>query len=328
MSAAGTRTVFVLGSYPCNREVPCAALVGSDDEGRTWRRVPAPTDTFSRTFPAGIAAGRVTFADPRNGWVYRGGLWSTHDGGLRWRRVPLAAGVVTDVAVAGGRVYAVAQECDVQGGQCQFGRVITSPISTDRFRPAAVPRLGFAGGSFQGSLSSGGGSAYYVAVVSTDRAVRTYLYSTRGGAWARARAPCGNSYSPPLLARANSGPLFAVCPGEPGAGNQRKLAFVSTSTGRSWRRRARPPDSGYATSLTTTTPGTLYLANERGSLVVSRNAGRRWHAVLAPGDGDGWSQVTFASVAIGYAVPFGLNAQGRLSITTDGGRTWRLRAFR
>ena len=90
---------------------------------------------------------------------------------------------------------------------------------------------------------------------------------------------------------------------------------------------AAPPTSGYAAGLTATTSGTVYLTSERGSIVVSRDAGRRWRVALAPGNGDGWSQLTFAGADVGYAVPFGLDAQGRLAVTTDGGRTWRLRAF-
>jgi photosystem II stability/assembly factor-like uncharacterized protein len=50
-------------------------VVKSTDGGRIWRRIRTPGSMQS-----------VCFADTRNGWIVRKGMvWTTHDGGLRWR---------------------------------------------------------------------------------------------------------------------------------------------------------------------------------------------------------------------------------------------------
>lgn len=284
---------------------------------------------FASSTPAAGAVQAIRLADRRNGWAYGGGLWSTHDRGRDWRSIAPRAGVVSDVTSAGGRVYVLNLECNTAGMMCQFGRLLSGRVGSDRLRPVAgVPRLGFAGGEFAGSIASGLRASFYVARVQGARSARSFVYGSTGGRWSRRAAPpCRGETLELELAVSPEGAVFAVCAGEPGAGSQRKRAYGSTDGARHWRRLASPPETGYASQLAAVDVRTVFLANARGDLVVTRDAGRSWRPALSGArGGDGWSEVQFVPRRLGFTLPFGL---GRfLAVTRDGGRHWQSRPFR
>ncbi len=322
------RSWVAVGSVPCRGRRLCVAVARTDDAGARWTLAPAPAAPFASTTPAAEAAGRVTFADPLNGWVYGGGLWSTHDGGRTWSQVILPSGVVTAAAAASGRVHLLVEECNTAGGMCQFGRVLSSPVERDRFAPDPVPRLGFGGGSFDGALVTAGAAVVYTAFVSTGTRSRSSLFVRAEGSWERRPAPCSGSFGTPLVAGASAGRLVAVCGDEPGAGNQRKHAFRSRDGGRRWTRLPPPPTPGYARTIAVTQAGAILLANGRGELDRSGDGGRTWTPVLGNGAGDGWSTVVLGPGRVAFALPYGLDARDRVVVSTDGGATWRTTRFR
>lgn len=326
VSAASPRSWFALGSTPCSAG-RCVAIIATGDAGRHWHRMPAPTRVFAPLTPAAGAAQAIRFADRRNGWAYGGGLWSTHDGGRHWRRVALRTGVVTDVTSARGRVYVLNTACNTAGMMCQLGRLLSGGVGSDRLSPVPrLPRLGFPGAGFGGSLVSGG-EALLVAHVQGARSGRSFVYGSTAGRWSRRTVPpCRNEAFE--LGVSPGGTVFAVCAGQPSAGSQGKRAYRSMDGGRHWRRLASPPSTGYASQLAAVDGGTAFLANGRGDVVVTRDAGRSWRPALSGARGGGWSDVQFVNPRVGFALPWGLQQRRFLAVTRDGGRHWQFRTFR
>ncbi len=132
-SAAGGITAIPLGQPP--RAVTFvsattgwllgagASIVRTTDGGARWTPV---------TGPPSASVDHLVFADPSNGWAWGGAeLWSTHDGGSTWRRVPVP-GPVEDLAASGGRVWLA-----VAGGGIE-GTAVTS----DAFGAASAAGAG------------------------------------------------------------------------------------------------------------------------------------------------------------------------------------------
>ncbi len=100
---------FALGSTGCGTG-RCAALLGTIDGGRHWRRLTAPTRTLGGVYST-CQHGRpcvqeVRFATPLIGYAFSPALLMTTDGGLHWRL--LKATGVTSLEAAGGTVVRVA----------------------------------------------------------------------------------------------------------------------------------------------------------------------------------------------------------------------------
>ena len=92
---------LVLGGVSCAAIRPCASrLVATVNGGASWRFVETPKVSL------GKAVSSVQVANGLDGWLYGPGLWSTHDGGARWRKLSLP-GAVVQMADSAGTVYAV-----------------------------------------------------------------------------------------------------------------------------------------------------------------------------------------------------------------------------
>ena len=106
------------------------ALTSEAGDGGTARRRALVSD---EPFGGGL---NVRFANVLNGWIYgglpNGGplLWSTHNGGFSWHRVPVAGlasdAPILDLETARGTVYLMA----INKGQ-QRVAVESSPIGQD-----------------------------------------------------------------------------------------------------------------------------------------------------------------------------------------------------
>jgi hypothetical protein len=323
ITAPSAHTWLVLGSVPCKRYQHCTALVRSGDSGRHWRRVNAPAVPFATDAPVADAAKRIVFANERDGWIYGGSMWSTHDGGVHWQRVSVPSrAVVSDVAISGGRIYVLAVRCTKSGASCRDAAVLKSGIASDVLRAThGLPRLALGTATFVGSLSPAGSSIYLSAQISQEGRTRTALYSNAGGAWGQRRAPCNNAAVPPRLAAHDLSGLYAICSAIPGAGQQLKHLYASKDGGRHWRRRTDPPTKGYASDVAAPARGVLYLASGRGAIAVTRNGGSNWSTSAPIGAGDGWGQLVFVTPKLGIALPWNLTVKF-VAVTHDGGRSW------
>jgi photosystem II stability/assembly factor-like uncharacterized protein len=116
---------------------------------------------------------------------------------------------------------------------------------------------------------------------------------------------------------------FAVCAGEPGAGNQRKRLYVTVDGGRSWRLRTgtgRMPIGGYVSGVSFSSPTAGLMTTVRGSgLLATGDGGRHWRTVLfSPG-----ADVVAAQDLAGGGLA-ALLSDGALLRSRDGGASWRL----
>jgi hypothetical protein len=129
------------------------------------------------------------------------------------------------------------------------------------------------------------------------------------------------------VAAAAGGWLFVGCGSEPGAGQQHKTAYLSGDYGRTWRRVANPPSSGYIGSASMTRGGTIFLYGGRMDVYISRNRGRSWRISPSLNDAAGLAGAGFGllaattSNATGYATQWGVYRR-QLWLTRDGGRRW------
>jgi photosystem II stability/assembly factor-like uncharacterized protein len=106
---------WLMGTAPCGTP-SCTSIVRTTNGGRSWVGIPAPPTS------------RVTelrFANAEDGYAYGQELWSTHDGGATWTRVPDDLGQVQDLSIGGGYVYAASSE-----------GIFRSPVNRDDFTVA------------------------------------------------------------------------------------------------------------------------------------------------------------------------------------------------
>ena len=137
--------------------------------------------------------------------------------------------------------------------------------------------------------------------------------------------PCGAEGSGALAAAGRW--LFLGCGNEPGAGNQRKTAYVSRDGGHTWRQVTSPPEGGYLGGASMTTGGTIFLSGERMDIYISRDRGHSWHqspSLAGPnGQANGGLSLVGSTITdtFGVAVQEGVVSK-QVWLTRNAGRTW------
>lgn len=312
---------WLLARPACSRSHCALELLKSTDGGRRWRAVRArPVRTGKVT--------AVAFASARDGWLYgRTALWATHDGGATWHRVQLPGGQVQSVTAGGGRVLVSAGRCGGDGLLCSF-RVWTARARSDAFRP--VPGATGASHAPQPTVTISGRTGFAFATW-PDRPVseNLLLAGPADGArrWHRIPIPCGPSWSAALAAEHGGRRLLLVCGGEPGAGEQIKLAYASADAGRTWRRVASPPSGGYVSAASAAGTSPVYLSGGRMDVYVSPNFGRSWHTSASLDNAAGLAGAGFSLEASAItrtraiAVQTGVSCR-QLWLTSDSGHHW------
>jgi len=319
---------YVLGDAPC-AHARCTSVVRTRDGGRSWRGVPAPRAALlsdaqlgDRTRPDTVR--ELRFASGQDGYAFGGGLWTTHDGARTWRRV-INLGVVLDLATDHHTVSAVVANCPAGSWSCRDLRLLTSPVSADAFRPAAIRFPGADHGA-GGTVVTGGGTT----VARLNGA--TYVRAGTGG-WLRAAEPC-QPLGGWVVPAASGRTLTAYC-AEPAAGSTYLTVQQSADGGRRWTnipgQSVRLANEG-ASSTATTAAGADVLAVAwanpiyGGGLAVSRDGGRTWTDAPLPKTGDGWRYVGARSGTALVALPDPPAAVLWSSATA--GRTWTAHPIR
>ena len=136
--------------------------------------------------------------------------------------------------------------------------------------------------------------------------------------------PCLNwvNWGMPVAATPG-GTVVLGCASQPGAGQQPKVAYLSRDGGRSWRRLADPPASGYLGALSVTPAGTIAASGTRSDVYLSWDSGRTWHTSrsLDRADiGDGLF-ATMVTDTTGFVLQNN-NSLTQIWFTRDDGRTW------
>lgn len=118
-TAIGEFTWWLLGTRGCGG-ARCVAVVGTQDGGRSFRWIPAPT-----LDPGAVS--QLRFANAKDGYAFGPQLWSTHDGGRDWQRIRVG-GRVSELMASGAYVYAI-----VQPRKAGPGRLMRSTVGRDQW---------------------------------------------------------------------------------------------------------------------------------------------------------------------------------------------------
>ncbi len=322
VTTAADGVLYALGRAPCATS-PCTSLVRSTDWGRHWVGLQPPRVALSVLGTPALSTGTVTdvrFANPRDGWVFGGGLWSTHDGAAStatWRRIDLGA-TVLDLATDGRQVWAFVASCTAS--QCRDGRLLASPVGADHFTAVdgvAVP----------GELAGARLNATAGAVTLTVSGPQPLLFVRDANRWAARATPC--QAGPGMLQEAvpsavDPAVVVATC-ATAGAGQVSLTTYVALDSGVSWHRTGNPVRvRNGAHQLAVVDAGLLALAAGStaggGALLVSQDSGAAWHPAAVPIQQDGWAWVGAAGGRVLLALPV---SGERLWMSTDGGQSWR-----
>jgi photosystem II stability/assembly factor-like uncharacterized protein len=330
----------------------CGVLVGftTDGGGRFGRLVPVTTGSCS----GAASVSELAFDDHGDGFAYGPDLFETHDGGSSWRPVP-QPGQVLSVAALGSSVWMVETGCSRSTNPqspCPM-RLLESIDGGSTWQPVVTP----AGLTLNSGFASGGGQTWLLrlsqttAYLSSNLPIGTpvqvpttaplWVTSDSGRTWSARSIPCGFPAFVVSLSAAPDGTLFAVCAGQPGAGNQLKSVLRSSDGGATWTV-AFPCDStgasipancaatvlsgGYLGGIDAVSSTTVFLVGGRSSLLVTRDGGATWKVVAPPiGDtSDGTSTVTFFDPSNGIVLGYdGMHDDvSTIWSTADGGLTW------
>ena len=260
--------------------------------------------------PAGHPAA-IAFWDLHRGLFARGStVWLTTDGGRSFRVVLRTHKRITGLQAFAGRDAIV-----------------------DLNRPAALRTL-------DGGRSWRGFRYRYTADFATTRValglragrcelVRSLRLTRDGGAsWRPRQSPCAQAVAFSAAVELVTPRLgWVVCTGQPGAGQQAKVVFRTTNSGRTWLPMTGRLDwSGYVWGAAFARDGFGLIWESRGTLYVTRDGGSHWTAKTRLA----MPELDFGGGGAAFAGGRGLvllgrgGGAGRLLATADYGRTWRL----
>ena len=303
VTATSTTTFIALGllgdTGACSPP-DCLRLAQSRDGGKSFTALAIPSDARAGDSEGSGRKGAtdVRFGSAVDGWLYGGGLWSTHDGGRSWDgcRCP---GPVTKLAAAHGTVWALVTAAD---GNTQ--QLWSSPVGSDSWDPVADVTVGTPGD---------------VALIGSRVVVLgagPKLWGEDGTSFSSHASPCASAIAAELSA---GGSLWAKCV-------TGTAAYVVTSAdGSRWREVKVSANQGsLPNSLTLGARGAndALVALGPDEPLSNLFVDGSWKPVSRPpATGSTISYLGFTSVDVGYAID-GVH----LWRTNDGGDTWaRLR---
>ena len=293
-TAISELTWWLMGTAPCPTQ-PCTAIVRTTNGGVSFVGIPAPRA------PAG-AISELRFADAENGFAYGGALYVTHDAGRTWQELNLGGGV-SDLAIAGGRAYAM-----VGTGGGRAYRLMSSFVGQDIWRVVS------AAGAVDGGLWARGSDVFVESadlrhvLVSHDQGISFARYPSpgygRGCSFQELSPPvvwahCGGGMLGEMWRSTDAGATFALANGGPGLEVPNSAQFA-------------------AASATTAVFGLQQLYR-------TGDAGKSYVPVGPAGIGS-WQYLGFTDATHGVALGLGSQPGSReqLYYTTDAGRSYHL----
>ena len=361
LTAVSSKTIFTIGQAGTPGHcatIYCTSMARTQDAGATWTGLPAPL-TGSPDGATGV--GQIRFLEGINGWAFGPELWSTHDGGERWKQISTDGQRVIDVETVGERAYAIEATCTGTGTdyttQCTSFTLYSTPAKADDWTKVGGSTTGLtasgstssgsssasgAGSASNGSASNGtataGNSASSAALVLTGS--RGYLLAPDGtlysgpvngkGEWqGQGQIPCSPGQaqgdgepSGALLGALSPTSLVLAC-------TQSRAVYVSTDSGKSWQQTSTAPAGVSGTSMTVSQAASVILATGQGIEVLPTGTTTWRAATLTSATGKvsgsspagGFSYVGMTNGLDGMALPAN-PADGTVWFTTDGGLSW------
>jgi hypothetical protein len=296
MTATSTKTIVVLGvtqgAKPACAPSACARLAESHDGGRTFSALPVPAATGENPTATGTATD-IRFGSAQDGWLFGGGLWSSHDGGESWTRLDLG-GPVLRLEAAAGSVWALV------GGSSDDEQLWTARVGSDDW--SKVDGVAIAG---PGDLAVQGER---VVLLGTGDAA----WTNDSGSFERSTNPCASSLAVRLT---GSGSLWATCV----TGTAAHLAR-SADDGSTWSDVTVETGQG---SLPNSVQVGARSTREAMIAVPQRDLSRlsvtgRLNSVVTPPTGGEIDYIGFTTRYVGYAIVDG----STLWRTVDGAVNW------
>jgi hypothetical protein len=342
-SNAGGGHLFSLGSARCGG-ASCVAVVGSDDDGRTW--------TTRSSFPGLVLPdGRrtpqdpnqltgVRFASPQVGYAYGSKTYRTTDGGRTWRSFDVGGQQVLSLETDGRTVWLLTTS------QCTHGRTADRGCSDLQVwsAPATAPSARFVRAltlprAVEAGWLSMDGSDAYVSVSFPDdtqalpqrvsgspqQVARPNGCSTAGGVWVWGTA--GSPGSLVALCRSTGAkPAYALA----GSGDRGATWTAATPVpalgapgyAGAW---LTAPDADHLVALAAALPTSSTQADAPTSVWSSSDAGRHWVAAKVAPQSDTWWWGGAPDANQVYLLG---GTPGGYALSTDSGATFTARSFR
>ncbi len=343
MTNAGGGRVFALGEATCGAGQPCAAVVGSADDGSSWELLASFRDQTlvgGRTTPdtANALVG-VRFANARVGYAYGGRTFRTTDGGRSFQNYDVGGRRVLSLETDGATVWLVtAATCLHQGEPTKRGcsglELWSAPVSDSA--ATRVARLDLPEPVESAWLSVDGHDPV-VDVAYRDPARTSGPLRVSGRSLAPMSRPAGCADAGALWAWATAnepGALVGVCP----AKDRPQEAYAVTTSkdrGATWSTAVPAPDLGRpgATGVWLTATDRAHLTAIPQGLTTSTttgdapttvrssaDGGKTWRMPKVGQDTKAWSWSGAAGGPLVYLLggPFGTYAR-----STDSGATFR-----
>jgi photosystem II stability/assembly factor-like uncharacterized protein len=306
-------------------------MFSTRDGGRTWQpEKNSLGKEIIQNWHQGIAESvpSISYIDLETGWVYNPGLWSTHDGGLTWDNEN-PDGQIVDLQSLGKSVWAIKAAC-LPGivGLCNFNLITLAPDGGTWEPLAELPTIS---GQQVQLLRLDRENAYILSWgmrIEGGPSADLIVTHNSGATWKKVTSPFESGC--PVTARISAPgnrTLWAICGGEPGAGQQLKSLFISKDDGMTWVKQPDPPSSGYLDDFVAVSPARAFLGLGRGTLMVTQDSGQNWNPAIDKNvanqeDFSGW-RIKFSDRMNGWASLF-----EQLFHTTNGGQTWKLEIVR
>jgi photosystem II stability/assembly factor-like uncharacterized protein len=301
------------------------AATPSGTEPQSFDRCRASNDTPS---DAGVSS--IRFATATVGWAFGPALFRTGNGGRAWTALPVPGHgkQILSLATGAAGTYVVVSPCAEFAAKCgstklSFWRATSLSGKSWTRIPLALSI------NDQAGITIFGKSVYVV-----DPGVPGTLYASTDGRHFSARhSPCNaaNGIGLNQAAPTSATNVALLCDGDPGISKATKTVYLSKDNGRTDRSAGTTGPLGIDAELAASTSGNLLVAAwANGSWIYLNDSHTTtWTQVLGLGDGGaGFNDLTFVSSKVAWAV-YGPVSQfpadfGRLYVTRDGGKTWRL----
>ena len=324
---------WVLGSSKCGTR-SCADVVVTSNGGTSWHqlgRLPVPVANVDT--PAGTGVAGLRFATAQTGWAFGPALFRTTNGGRSWaaRRLPGGGKQVLALTVGSASTYAVVSSCKEFAAHCT-GQPLSlwrtgSATGTSWTRvPVSLPL------SSQASVASFGQTMYAV----IPGIPGTLFAATDGRHFSARPSPCSAAEQTGLIqvVPTSATKVALLCDGNPAISTAIKHVYRSADTGRTDHSAGITGPMGIDAELAASSSGNLLVAAwANGSWMYLNDTGKTaWSAPLSLGDGGaGFADVAFVTGQVAWAV-YGPVSDfpadfGRLYVTRDGGKRWKLRTL-